>query len=171
MARANWAMCIYRRKLRRILRKRAARSCCSRPPRQFVRSTARMRRRSAFFTLPAESGRPRLRCGGLAFRPRNTKRWPVRSKTRASATIDGRCDCEQSDSRQRGNHQAHHGSLRSHPKVCRGNRQRGSKPVRYRIPKHRPRAPIKKFPSGLRSGRQRLGTTVNDARAQGCLDC
>ena len=24
----------------------------------------RMRRRSAFFTLPAESGRPRLRCGG-----------------------------------------------------------------------------------------------------------
>jgi hypothetical protein len=33
-----------------------------RPPRQFLRSTARMRRRSAFFTLPAESGRPRLRC-------------------------------------------------------------------------------------------------------------
>src|ERR1700675_1830211 len=50
-------MCNYRRKLRRILRKRAARSCCSRPPRQFVRSTVRTRRRSAFFTLPAESGR------------------------------------------------------------------------------------------------------------------
>ncbi len=48
----------------RILRKRAARSCCGRPPRRFIRSTARMRRRSAFFTLPAESGRPRLRCGG-----------------------------------------------------------------------------------------------------------
>ena len=43
--------------------KRAAQSCCSRPPMQFVRSTARMRRRSAFFTLPAESGRSRLRCG------------------------------------------------------------------------------------------------------------
>jgi hypothetical protein len=43
---------------RRILRKRAARSCCSRPPRQFIRSTTRTRRRSAFFTLPAESGRP-----------------------------------------------------------------------------------------------------------------
>ena len=51
-------MCIYRRKLRRILRKRAARSCCSRPPRRFIRSTTRTRRRSAFFTLPAESGRP-----------------------------------------------------------------------------------------------------------------
>src|SRR6267378_1674423 len=48
---------------RRILRKRAARSCCSRPPRRFIRSTTRTRRRSAFFTLPAESGRPRLRCG------------------------------------------------------------------------------------------------------------
>jgi hypothetical protein len=34
------------------------------PPRRFIRSTARMQRRSAFFTLPAESGRPRLRCGG-----------------------------------------------------------------------------------------------------------
>jgi hypothetical protein len=32
-------------------------------PRRFIRSTARMRRRSAFFTLPAESGR-RLRCSG-----------------------------------------------------------------------------------------------------------
>ena len=42
---ARSAMCNYRRKLRRILRKRAARSCCSRPPRQFVHSTARMRRR------------------------------------------------------------------------------------------------------------------------------
>src|SRR5258705_1397406 len=32
-------------------------------PGRFIRSTARMRRRSAFFTLPAESGRPRLRGG------------------------------------------------------------------------------------------------------------
>jgi len=54
LARARWAMCIYRRKLRRILRRRAARSCCSRPPRRFIRSTTRPRRRSAFFTLPAE---------------------------------------------------------------------------------------------------------------------
>src|SRR5438552_5876915 len=29
------------------LAKRAARSCCSRPPRRFIRSTTRMRRRSA----------------------------------------------------------------------------------------------------------------------------
>ena len=36
---------------------------CSRPPRRFIRSTTRTRRRSAFFTLPAESGRPRLRGG------------------------------------------------------------------------------------------------------------
>ena len=43
--------------------KKAARFCCSRPPGRFIRSTARMRRRSAFFTLPAESGRPRLRGG------------------------------------------------------------------------------------------------------------
>src|SRR6476620_10973039 len=50
-------------KLRRILRKRVARSCCSRPPRRFIRSTTRMRRRSALSTLPAESGRPRLRSG------------------------------------------------------------------------------------------------------------
>src|SRR6266536_1042563 len=49
----QWATYIYRRKLTRILRKRAARSCCSRPPRRFLRSTTRMRRRSAFFTLPA----------------------------------------------------------------------------------------------------------------------
>src|SRR5213592_1858165 len=37
--------------------KRVARSCCSRPPRRFTRSTTRMRKRSASFTLPAESGR------------------------------------------------------------------------------------------------------------------
>ena len=54
----QWATYIYRRKLTRILRKRAARSCCSRPPRRFIRSTTRMRRRSAFSTLPAKSGRP-----------------------------------------------------------------------------------------------------------------
>ena len=33
-------------------------------PKAIHRSTARMRRRSAFFTLPAKSGRPRLLCGG-----------------------------------------------------------------------------------------------------------
>src|SRR5438552_18208026 len=32
--------------------KKVARSCCSRPPRRSIRSTTRMRRRSAFFTLP-----------------------------------------------------------------------------------------------------------------------
>jgi hypothetical protein len=64
LARARWAMYIYRRKPRRILRKKAARSCCSRHPRRFIRSTTRVRKRSAFFTLPAESGRPRLRCCG-----------------------------------------------------------------------------------------------------------
>ena len=58
----------HRRKLRRILRKRVARSCCSRPLRQIKRSTTRMRRRSAFFMLPAESGRPR--CGGMSKSPR-----------------------------------------------------------------------------------------------------
>ena len=49
-ARARWAMCIYRRKLRRISRKSAARCCCSPPPTRSVRSTGRMRRRSGFFT-------------------------------------------------------------------------------------------------------------------------
>ena len=67
---ARWAMCTYRRKLRRILRKRVARSCCSRPLGRIKRSTTRMRRRSAFFMLPAESGRPRLRCGGMGKSPR-----------------------------------------------------------------------------------------------------
>ena len=43
--------------------RRVARSSCSPPPRRFIRSTTRMRRRSAFSTLPAKSGRPRLRCG------------------------------------------------------------------------------------------------------------
>src|SRR3979490_572312 len=46
-------MCTYRRKLRRILRKRVARSCCRRPPRRFILSTTRMQRRSAFSTSPA----------------------------------------------------------------------------------------------------------------------
>src|SRR2546430_17344859 len=59
-------MCIYRRKLRSTLRKRAARSCCSRPPRRFIRSTARMPRTSAFFTLPAESGRVEMLRGGVS---------------------------------------------------------------------------------------------------------
>src|SRR3954466_16354340 len=35
LARASWVMCTYRRRLRRILRKRVARFCCSRPPRRF----------------------------------------------------------------------------------------------------------------------------------------
>ena len=38
------------RKLRRISRKRAARYCCSPPPRRSLRSTGRMQRRSGFFT-------------------------------------------------------------------------------------------------------------------------
>jgi len=48
------AMCIYRRKLRRILRKRAARSCCTDPKaiRTFNSSHAK---KIAFFTLPVES--------------------------------------------------------------------------------------------------------------------
>ena len=33
-------------------------------PKAIHTSTTRVRRRSAFFTLPVESGRPRLRCGG-----------------------------------------------------------------------------------------------------------
>jgi hypothetical protein len=49
-ARARWAMCIYRRKLRRISRRRAARYNCSPPPRRSMRSTGRMQRRSGFFT-------------------------------------------------------------------------------------------------------------------------
>ena len=42
--------CISRRKPRPISRKRAARFCCSPPPRRSVCSTSRMRRRSGFFT-------------------------------------------------------------------------------------------------------------------------
>ena len=49
-ARARRAMSIYRRKLRPISRKRAARFCCSRRPRQSRCSTGRMQRRSDFFT-------------------------------------------------------------------------------------------------------------------------
>jgi hypothetical protein len=43
-------MCISRRKPRLISRRRAARFCCSPPPRRSVRSTGRMQRRSGFFT-------------------------------------------------------------------------------------------------------------------------
>jgi hypothetical protein len=39
-------------------------------PRAIQTLTTRMRRRSAFFMLPAESGRPRLRCGGMSKSPR-----------------------------------------------------------------------------------------------------
>ena len=46
----RWAMCTYRRKLRFISRKKAARFFCSPPPRRSVCSTGRMRRRSGFFT-------------------------------------------------------------------------------------------------------------------------
>jgi hypothetical protein len=49
-ARARWAMCIYRRRLRLISRKRAARYYCSPRPRRSRRSTGRTRRRSGFFT-------------------------------------------------------------------------------------------------------------------------
>src|SRR5262245_9964009 len=49
-ARARWAMFIYRRKLRLISRKRAARYYCSPPPKRSECSTGRMRRRSGFFT-------------------------------------------------------------------------------------------------------------------------
>src|SRR5215216_7480722 len=45
------------------LAKKGCRSCCSRPPRRFIRSTTHMRRRSAYFTLPAEPGQ-----GGAALR-------------------------------------------------------------------------------------------------------
>ena len=49
LARVKWAMCIYRRKLKPISRKRAARSCCSRPPKRSMCSTSHMQRRSGFF--------------------------------------------------------------------------------------------------------------------------
>ena len=44
------AMCIYRRKLRLISRRGAARYYCSPPPRRSGCSTGRMLRRSGFFT-------------------------------------------------------------------------------------------------------------------------
>ena len=47
---ARWAMCICRRKLRVISRKRAARFYCSPPLRRSACSTDRIRRRSGFFT-------------------------------------------------------------------------------------------------------------------------
>ena len=50
LARARWAMCIYRPTLRLISRKRAAKYCCSPPPRRSMCSTSRMRRRLGFFT-------------------------------------------------------------------------------------------------------------------------
>src|SRR5262245_45203496 len=54
LARGKWAMCIYRRKLKPILQKRAARSYCSLPPRRSVCSTNHMQRRLGFFTSPVE---------------------------------------------------------------------------------------------------------------------
>jgi hypothetical protein len=50
LARGKWAMCIYRRKLKLISRKRVVRSCYSQPRRRFMRSTSRLQRRSGFFT-------------------------------------------------------------------------------------------------------------------------
>jgi hypothetical protein len=50
LGRAKWAMCIYRRKPRPISRKKTARSCCDRPPRQSKCSTGLMQRRSGSFT-------------------------------------------------------------------------------------------------------------------------
>src|SRR6266699_829031 len=49
------AMCIYRQKLKPILQKRAARSCCSLRPRRYECSTNHMQRRLDFFTLPVEN--------------------------------------------------------------------------------------------------------------------
>src|SRR5262245_29282538 len=54
LARGKWAMCIYRRKLKPILQKKAARSYCSLPPRRSVCSTNHMQRRLGFFTSPVE---------------------------------------------------------------------------------------------------------------------
>src|SRR5215472_12036754 len=47
-------MCIYRRKLKPILQKRAARSCYSLPPRRSACSTNHIRKRLGFFTSPVE---------------------------------------------------------------------------------------------------------------------
>jgi hypothetical protein len=65
LARARWAMCIYRRKLRRILRKRVARSYCSRPLRRSIRSTTRGRRRLAFLLAESNPPRPKPKIGRI----------------------------------------------------------------------------------------------------------
>src|SRR5262249_58129211 len=57
LARGKWAMCIYRRKLKPILQRRAARSYCSLPPRRSVCSTNLMQRRLGFFTSPVENNK------------------------------------------------------------------------------------------------------------------
>src|SRR6266566_5717122 len=56
-------MCIYRRKLKPILQKRAARFYCSLPPRRSVCSTNRVLRRLGFFTSPVENGRATKQAG------------------------------------------------------------------------------------------------------------
>ena len=50
LARAKWAMCVYRRKPRPISRKKTARSCCDRPPTRSRCSTSHVQRRSGSFT-------------------------------------------------------------------------------------------------------------------------
>jgi len=57
LARGKSAMSIYRRKLKPILQKRAARSYCSLPPRRSACSTNHMQRRLGFFTLPVENNK------------------------------------------------------------------------------------------------------------------
>ena len=56
-------MCIYRRKLKPILQKRAARFYCSLPPRRSVCSTNHVQRRLGFFTSPVENGRATKQAG------------------------------------------------------------------------------------------------------------
>src|SRR5262249_48439018 len=57
LARGKSAMSIYRRKLKPILQKRAARSYCSLPPRRSACSTNHRQRRFDFFTLPVENNK------------------------------------------------------------------------------------------------------------------
>ena len=55
LARGKSAMSIYRRKLKPILQKRAARSYCSLPPRRSACSINHRQRRLDFFTLPVKN--------------------------------------------------------------------------------------------------------------------
>src|SRR6516164_9480074 len=57
LARGKSAMSIYRRKLKPILQKRAARSYCSLPPRRSACSTNHMQKRLGFFTSPVKNNK------------------------------------------------------------------------------------------------------------------